>query len=48
MLDYGAIYIDENLVVFERVGDKEIGKLHVQSDHFIDIKNLAYQRSIFE
>lgn len=48
MLDYGTIYIDENLVVFEREGDKEIGKLHVNSDHLIDIKNLAYQRSIFD
>jgi putative restriction endonuclease len=47
MLDYGAIYIDDDLHVFERDGDNKIGKLHLLSDHLIDKNNIAYQRSIF-
>jgi putative restriction endonuclease len=48
MLDYGAIYIDENFDVFEREGNRKMGQLHVRSSHTIDKQNLVYQREIFD
>lgn len=48
MLDYGAIYIDEDLYVFERDGNRKVGQLYVHSSHMIDRQNLVYQREIFE
>lgn len=48
MLDYGAIYIDENFYVFERDGNRKIGQLFVHSLHIIDKQNLVYQRGIFD
>jgi putative restriction endonuclease len=47
MLDYGAIYIDEDFYVFEREDNRKIGRLNVQKSHLIDKQNLIYQREIF-
>lgn len=48
MLDYGAIYIGEDLSVYLRAGNEKISDLYVADDHIIDIANLKYQRSIFD
>lgn len=48
MLDYGAIFIDQNFDVFEREGNRKIGRLNVHASHIIDKQNLVYQREIFD